>query len=80
MCFYLFSSSLCLTLLLLLCNHTQFFSFLVLSSFSDVGVFRSGKVDQAKISSVQLQAQPELAARYRMVDDASGEVKVSTAA
>lgn len=36
----------------------------------------SGKVDQAKFDVMQLHARPELAARHRMVDDASGDVKV----
>lgn len=36
----------------------------------------SGKVDQSKFDVMQLHARPELAARHRMVDDASGDVKV----
>lgn len=38
-----------------------------------------GKVDQAKFDVMQLHARPELAARHRMVDDASGDVKVRAA-
>uniref|UniRef100_A0A8D3BUS1 Villin like n=1 Tax=Scophthalmus maximus TaxID=52904 RepID=A0A8D3BUS1_SCOMX len=34
------------------------------------------KVDQVKFDVMELQARPELAAQQRMVDDASGEVKV----
>uniref|UniRef100_H3D5C6 Villin like n=1 Tax=Tetraodon nigroviridis TaxID=99883 RepID=H3D5C6_TETNG len=40
------------------------------------GMGKIGKVDQAKINSMQLHARPELAAQQRMVDDASGDVKV----
>lgn len=39
----------------------------------------SGKVDQAKFDVMQLHARPELAARHRMVDDASGDVKARPA-
>ncbi|XP_056868719.1 villin-1 isoform X2 [Takifugu flavidus] len=39
-------------------------------------VGKIGKVDQAKFDVMQLHARPELAARHRMVDDASGDVKV----
>lgn len=39
----------------------------------------SGKVDQAKFDVMQLHVRPELAARHRMVDDASGDVKVRAA-
>lgn len=36
----------------------------------------SGKVDRAKFDVMQLHARPELAAQHRMVDNASGDVKV----
>lgn len=38
----------------------------------------AAKVDSnAKFDVMQLHARPELAAQYRMVDDASGDVKVT---
>lgn len=39
----------------------------------------SAKVDQVKFDVMQLHAHPELAAQQRMVDDASGDVKVNRA-
>ncbi|XP_041669918.1 villin-1 isoform X2 [Cheilinus undulatus] len=39
-------------------------------------VGKIAKVDRVKFDVMQLHAQPELAARHRMVDDASGDVKV----
>lgn len=37
---------------------------------------QTAKVDQLKFDVMQLHARPELAAQQRMVDDASGDVKV----
>uniref|UniRef100_A0A8C9YZS9 Villin like n=1 Tax=Sander lucioperca TaxID=283035 RepID=A0A8C9YZS9_SANLU len=37
---------------------------------------RIAKVDQVKFDTMELHARPELAAQQRMVDDASGDVKV----
>lgn len=37
----------------------------------------TAKVDQVKFDVMELHARPELAAQQRMVDDASGDVKVS---
>lgn len=34
------------------------------------------KVDQVKFNVMELHAEPKLAAQERMVDDASGEIKV----
>lgn len=43
-----------------------------------VWVLLTAKVDSnAKFDVMQLHARPELAAQYRMVDDASGDVKVT---
>lgn len=39
--------------------------------------FHTAKVDQVKFDVMELHARPELAAQQRMVDDASGDVKVS---
>uniref|UniRef100_A0AAY4B097 HP domain-containing protein n=1 Tax=Denticeps clupeoides TaxID=299321 RepID=A0AAY4B097_9TELE len=39
-------------------------------------VGKIAKVDQAKFDVMELHARPELAAQQRMVDDASGEVKI----
>ncbi len=39
-------------------------------------VLQTAKVEQVKFDVMQLHARPELAARHRMVDDASGDVKV----
>lgn len=39
-------------------------------------VGKIAKVEQVKFDVMQLHARPELAARHRMVDDASGDVKV----
>lgn len=36
----------------------------------------TAKVDQVKFDVMELHARPELAAQQRMVDDASGDVKV----
>lgn len=38
--------------------------------------FYTAKVDQVKFDTMELHARPELAAQQRMVDDASGDVKV----
>ena len=38
----------------------------------------AAKVDQVKFDVMELHARPELAAQQRMVDDASGDVKVMT--
>lgn len=40
-------------------------------------LFHTAKVDQVKFDVMELHARPELAAQQRMVDDASGDVKVS---
>lgn len=43
-----------------------------------VWVLLAAKVDSnAKFDVMQLHARPELAAQYRMVDDASGDIKVT---
>lgn len=43
-----------------------------------VWVLPAAKVDSnAKFDVMQLHARPELAAQYRMVDDACGDVKVT---
>lgn len=48
-----------------------------LNILSHLGL-RTAKVDsRAKFDVMQLHARPELAAHYRMVDDASGDVKVT---
>lgn len=36
----------------------------------------TAKVDQGKFDVMELHARPELAAQQRMVDDASGDIKV----
>lgn len=49
--------------------------FLILNTLDTLGL-HTAKVDQVKFDVMQLHARPELAAQYRMVDDASGDVKV----
>lgn len=39
----------------------------------------TAKVEQVKFDVMELHARPELAAQQRMVDDASGDVKVRNA-
>lgn len=39
-------------------------------------VVHTAKVDQGKFNVMELHARPELAAQQRMVDDASGDIKV----
>lgn len=47
-------------------------SFLILTTLG----LHTAKVDQVKFDVMELHARPELAAQQRMVDDASGDVKV----
>ncbi|KAM3593129.1 uncharacterized protein V6R79_006649 [Siganus canaliculatus] len=43
---------------------------------STYSVGKTAKVEQVKFDVMQLHARPEMAAQHRMVDDASGDVKV----
>lgn len=52
-----------------------FFEHLFLIILNTSGL-RTAKVEQVKFDVMQLHALPELAAQQRMVDDASGDVKV----
>lgn len=52
-----------------------FFEHLFLIILNTSGL-RTAKVEQVKFDVMQLHARPELAAQQRMVDDASGDVKV----
>lgn len=46
--------------------------FLILNTLG----LHTAKVEQVKFDVMELHARPELAAQQRMVDDASGDVKV----